>query len=96
MWSKIPSILKNKYLLAFLAVFVWLLFFDNHSIIQQWRLHRQLNELRKERRFYLEEIKRDSLEIERLRNDPDAMERYARENYMMKRENEDVYIIVED
>ncbi len=96
MWSKIPSFFKNKYLLVLVVVLVWLLFFDNHNFIQHWRMHRQLNELRQEREFYLEEIERDSLALDKLKNDPDALERYARENYLMKKEGEDVYIVVDD
>ena len=93
---RIPSFLRNKYLIVLLAVLVWVLFFDNHNLIQQWRMQRQLKELRLERGFYLEEIRRDSAAIEALKNDPDALERYARERYLMKKEGEDVFIIVED
>ncbi len=96
MWSKIPPILKNKYFLVFIALLVWLVFFDTHNFIQQYRMHQQLRNLHKEREYFLEEIKRDSLAIEELKNDPDALERYAREQYHMKREGEDVYVIVED
>ena len=88
--------MRNKYLIALLAVLVWLLFFDSHNLIQQWRMQRQLQELRQEREFYLEEIRRDSTAIEELTNDPDALERYARERFLMKKEGEDVFIIVED
>ena len=93
---RIPSFLRNKYLIALLAVLVWLLFFDSHNLVQQWRMQRQLQELRQERDFYLEEIQRDSTAIEELKNDPDALERYAREVFLMKKEGEDVFIIVDD
>jgi len=96
MGVRIPSFLRNKYLIALLAVLVWLLFFDSHNLIQQWRMQRQLQELRQEREFYLEEIRRDSTAIDELKNDPDALERYARERFLMKKEGEDVFIIVED
>ncbi len=96
MWQKIPSFFRNKYFLVFLVVLIWLVFFDTHSFIHQWRMSRQLNELKTERDFYREQITRDSLAIEELTGDPDALERYAREKYLMKREGEDVYVIVED
>jgi len=92
----IPSLLRNKYFLAFVVVLVWLLFFDTHSFIRQWRLQRQLRELQAERDYYREEILRDSMAIEELKGDPEALERYAREQYHMKREGEDIYIIVEE
>ncbi len=96
MWNRIPSWIRNKYLLAFIAVLVWLLFFDTHNFVQQWRIRRQLKELRIERDFYRQETLRDSAAIEELKGDPDALERFAREKYLMKREGEDVYILVED
>ncbi len=93
---RIFSILRNRYFLAFILVLVWLVFFDTHNFINQWRMRRQMKELEQERDFYREEIYRDSLAIEELKNNPDALERYAREKYLMKRDNEDVYIIVEE
>ncbi|MDR4988170.1 MAG: septum formation initiator family protein [Bacteroidales bacterium] len=96
MRHRIPSILRNRYFLAFLLVLVWLVFFDTHNFINQWRMRRQMKELQHERDFYRDEIYRDSLAIEELKNNPDALERYAREKYLMKRDNEDVFIIVEE
>lgn len=93
---RIPSILRNRYFLAFLLVLGWLVFFDTHNFINQWRMRRQMKELQHERDFYRDEIYRDSLAIEELKNNPDALERYAREKYLMKRDNEDVFIIVEE
>ncbi len=96
MWNRIPSWIRNKYLLALVVALVWLLFFDTHNFMQQWRIRRQLKELRIERDFYRHEILRDSTAIEELKGDPDALERFAREKYLMKKEGEDVYILVED
>ncbi len=96
MWKRIPSWIRNKYLLALIVVLVWLMFFDTHNFMQQWRIRRQLKDLRIERDFYRQEIIRDSTAIEELKGDPDALERFAREKYLMKKEGEDVYILVED
>lgn len=93
---EIPPLFRNKYFLVLLAMLVWLLFFDNHNLIQQWRMQRQLNQLRRERDFYREEIRRDSLLIDQLKNEPDALERYARERYLMKKEGEDVFVIIDE
>ena len=93
---EIPSLFRNKYFLVLLAMLVWLLFFDNHNLIQQWRMQRQLNQLRRERDFYREEIRRDSLLIDQLKSEPVALERYARERYLMKKEGEDVFVIIDE
>jgi len=95
MLEKIPSFLKNKYVLVLIAALVWLMFFDQNNLIQQYRHSRQLRQFEAEKQYYLHEIAHDSLALEKLKNDPDELERYAREKYLMKRENEDIFIIPE-
>jgi len=95
MLDKIPSFLKNKYLLVLIAVLVWFMFFDQNNLIQQYRYSRQLKDFRAEKEYYLQEIARDSIDLDKLKNNPEELERYAREKYLMKRENEDIYIIPE-
>jgi cell division protein DivIC len=94
--SKLPGFLKNKYFIALIAVGVWLLFFDKNNLVHQWRLQRQLNELKRDREYYLQEIERDSTAMRLLKDDPEELERYARENYLMKKEGEDIFIIPEE
>jgi len=88
--------MKNKFIIAFAVAVVWLAFFDKNNLIQQWRLRKQLIELRRDKNYYNEEITRDSTAIRELKENPEALERYARENYLMKKEGEDIFIIVED
>ena len=76
-----------------MALFVWMLFFDKNNLIQQYRLHKQMKELKRDRLYYIEEIRNDSTDLRMLRDDPDALEKYAREKYLMKREGEDIFII---
>ena len=95
MHPKLPAFLKNKYLIALLVVAAWLLFFDKNNMIQQWRLQRQLHEMHRDKQYYLNEIARDSTELKRLKDNPDALERYARETFLMKKDNEDIFIITD-
>ncbi len=95
MRSYIISILKNKFFIAFVLVMVWLIFFEHHSLIHQWRSGRIIREFKKEKAFYKKQIYQDSLAIEEITNDPDALERLAREKYYMKKEGENIYIIKE-
>ena len=95
MLDKIPSFLKNKYILVLIAVLVWFMFFDQNNLIQQYCYSRQLKDFRAEKEYYLNEIARDSIDLDKLKNNPEELERYAREKYLMKRENEDIYIIPE-
>jgi cell division protein FtsB len=55
-------------------------------------LNKEINEIETNKKYYQDEIKKDSLEIKHLKN-PDMIEKYAREKYYMKRDSEDIYII---
>jgi cell division protein DivIC len=95
MRKNIPSYLKNKYILVIIVAVVWFVFFDQNNLIQQVRLQRQLHEFNQEREYYLREIARDSIAVDRLRNNPEELERYAREKYLMKKANEEIFIVKE-
>ncbi len=89
------SILKNKFFIAFALVVIWLIFFEHHSIIRQWQTGRVIRDLKKERAFYRDQIYEDSIAIREILDDPEALERLAREKYYMKKEGEYIYIIKE-
>jgi hypothetical protein len=91
----IPAWLKNKYFLSVSAFIVWILFFDPRDVFTQMEHHRELKELQVSKAWYQKEIAKETVEIEQLRNDPATIEKYARENYLMKRDNEDIFIISE-
>ncbi|VXC37108.1 Septum formation initiator [Flavobacterium sp. 9AF] len=71
---------------------VWMLFLDNYSYLEHRVLNKEIDELQDNIDYYETEIKKDSIRIKKLKN-PDQIEKYAREKYFMKRENEDIYII---
>lgn len=71
-----------------------MVFFDQENIVEQLKLSRQLNELEEQKAFYLNEIKNDSEAIYVLEHDTVHLEKYAREKYYMKKDNEDVYVLV--
>jgi cell division protein DivIC len=82
----------NRYVLIFLFFAVWMLFLDNYSYLEHRVLNKELDELETNKKYYQDEIKKDCLDIKRL-NNPDQIEKYAREKYYMKRDSEDIYII---
>jgi cell division protein FtsB len=86
--------LRNKYLIALLVFLVWLLIFDRNSLIDRVKYIHTLNGLEDEKQYYLERIDEDSRRLNELRTDRDNLEKFAREQYFMKRENEDVFVIV--
>jgi hypothetical protein len=95
MGKKILHFLLNKYFLTLLAFMVWLVFFDSNNLIMQQDLKAKLKELQIEKRFYLEEIRKDSLLTLQLRTDSASLERFARERYLMKKSNEDLFLVID-
>lgn len=95
MGKKILHFLLNKYFLTLLAFVVWLVFFDSNNLIMQQDLNAKLKELQIEKRFYLEEIRKDSLLTLQLRTDSASLERFARERYLMKKSNEDLFLVID-
>lgn len=72
-----------------------MLFFDPKDVFTQFQHRRELRELQVSKAWYQKEIKKESIEIEQLRTNPATIEKYARETYLMKRENEDIFLIPE-
>lgn len=93
--KKLVSPFKNIFLLVTFIFIVWMLFFDANS----WLIHKELNKeidaLNTKKEFYEGEINSDKKEIIILQT-PEGIEKYAREKYNMKKENEDIYIIETD
>ena len=84
--------LGNTYVLVIIFFTVWMIFLDNYSYFDQKVLDKEIEELEENKKYYLQEIAKDSASIRQL-NNPDQIEKYAREKYYMKREKEDIYII---
>ncbi len=91
--SNILLYFKNKYFLAFAAFVVWMLFFDKNDVLIQADRNRQLSDLQNSKKFYEGEIEKTKKELGDLQNSSLALEKYARENFYMKRANEDVFVI---
>ena len=91
--DKIPNYLKNKYLIAIVLFIVWITFFDNFNLIKQSKIKKNIKQLEENKKFYIQEITKDSTEYYDLLNDAEKREKFAREKFLMKKEDEDVYII---
>ena len=88
------KIIRNKYFIVVSVMVVWLLFFDKNDVYTQIDLIRKCNKLKAERDYYLAEIERNKKEIVELQTNKESLETFAREKYLMKRDNEDVFVIV--
>lgn len=91
---KVISVLKNKYVLVLTGFALFMLFFDHNDIFMQIDRKNQLNELLTSKDFYQQQIDQTRKNLSDLQNNPAALEKYAREKYLLKKENEDVFIVV--
>lgn len=88
--------LQNKYILTGTVFFLWLLFFDQNSVLERRKFSNELKDLNEEKEYYLEKIEEDSKSLRELKTDNNNLEKFAREQYLMKKDNEDIFIIVDE
>lgn len=81
-----------------LVFVVWMIFFDSNNMISQYRNRRDLKELVQQKQFYVTEIAKNKTLVHDLTNpkDKSALEKFAREKYLMKKPNEEIFLIVKD
>lgn len=76
-----------------LLFFAYLIFFDDHNLIKRFQTKQEIKQLEQEYEFYNNEIQTDKTKIHQLKKDSVFLEKFAREKYYMKRNNEDVFIM---
>ena len=95
-FKKIAPIVKNNYIIS-LAVFVFYVgFFDHNNLIDRFEAISKLNQLKKDKAYYKERIEIDNKRMKELKTNKENLEKFAREQYLMKKSNEDIFIIVEE
>ena len=93
--SRIFKIISNRYFIILLIYIIWMIFGDVNSILIHRKINKEINQLENDIEYYKKEIELDKKIIKDL-EDPEKLEKFARENYKMKKENEDIYIIEYD
>ncbi len=92
--EKVPPAFRNKYLLTILIFFLWLLLFDSNNLISRYKDMRELHKLKTDREYYINRIEEDKRKLHELKTDNHNLEKFAREQYRMKKPDEDIYIIL--
>ncbi len=87
--------MKNPYLVTLILFAFWMLFADENSMISQFRRWSELSELKKKKQYYEQQIKITTTAYNELTANTESQEKFAREHYWMKRDNEDVFVIVQ-
>lgn len=93
--SRIFSIATNKYLVATIIFAVIILFTDHNNLFEQLQRQSELRDLVTKKTYYQQEIDNTKKELSDLSNNAAAIEKYAREKFLMKRDNEDVFVVVD-
>ena len=88
--------MKNKYVITLVAFTVWISFFSQYNLTDRMQLSRNYKDLQREKEYYLDQIQRDSARLHELTTDKDNLEKFAREQYYMKKPNEDIFVVVEE
>jgi cell division protein DivIC len=94
--NHIPSWLKNKYLLTGTFFVIWMFFIDPQNILSDFRNLEKLKELKKNEERQEQQTADTRKELGQLKTNAQTIEKYAREKYMMKKNNEDLYIVQQD
>ena len=91
--SHIPSFLRNKFFLASTGFVVWMLFFDRNDLFTQWERKSELNEMKASKAYFARQIAENREISNALQFNASAIEKFARETYLMKKENEDLFLV---
>ena len=86
---------QHKYLITIVAFLVIIVFLDENSLIQRAQHQQEINTLNSEIQKYRKQYEEDTEKLKELTSNPEAMEKIAREKYLMKKPNEDIFIFEE-
>jgi cell division protein FtsB len=92
--EKIPAVFRNKYLLTIIIFLIWIMLFDSNNLIARYKELRELHKLKTDREYYSKRIEADRQKLRELKTDNNNLEKFAREQYLMKKPDEDLYIIL--
>ena len=91
--NKFIKVISNPFVFILVVFLIWILFIDENSYLFHHRsLNPEIEKLDEDKTYYQTEIENDKKKIKQL-EDPEELDKFAREKYKMKKENEDIYII---
>ncbi len=91
---RIPARFRNRYGLVAALMLAWITLFADNDIWTLWKNHRALSAMRDQREWYDRELARTKEQLAEIASDKDLLEKFARERYLMKRDNEDIFVLV--
>jgi len=94
MRRKLPAFTRNFYISVLSVFAIWMLLFDANDLVSQFKLWQQVKGLEDEKKFYLQATEKVRQERKEVMGSPQLLEKFARERYLMKKNTEDVFVIV--
>jgi len=94
MWKEIKPLILNRYTITIVVALVWMLFLDQYDVLSQYKVNSRIQQMEADKQFFENEIDRIKKDRLLMQNNPHQIERFARENYVLKRDNEDLFIFV--
>lgn len=94
-FSSAINLLLNKYVLSVVFFLVWISFFDRNDLFTQWERKQELNKLEQSAAYYEKGIADTKKNLLDLNNNPAMLEKFARENFYLKRSNEQVFLVID-
>jgi len=99
-WSNfkkyIKPLISNKFFLATAVFIVWIGVFDQNSLIDRYRLSSRIGQLEKQKQHYIKEIEQNNRKMDELQSNSKNLEKFAREEYLMKKDNEVIFVVEEE
>ncbi len=92
--DKIPPVFRNKYFLTITIFILWITLLDSNNLAERYSQLVELHKLKDEREYYIKKIEEDRSNLNELKTDNHNLEKFAREQYRMKRKDEDLYIVL--
>jgi cell division protein FtsB len=92
--EKVPSSLRNKYILTTFLFFIWIIFLDSNNLIARIREMKELRNLKNDKEYFTKKVEEERRKMKELKTDNENLEKFAREEYKMKKADEDLYIVL--
>jgi cell division protein FtsB len=92
-WHTVKPLFKNKYFVTLLAFIVWIGLFDENNLIERYRLASKIRTANMQKEHYIEEIEQNRRKLDELKGSRENLEKFAREQYLMKKRDEVIFVI---
>ncbi len=92
---RILPFVRNEFIITIILFLIWMMFFDQYNLISRINNNRKIAELEQQKELYIAEIQRSNRLLKELQGDDESLEKFAREQYLMKKKDEDIFIVKE-